>query len=119
MAFPTSPVDGQIYKDKKYNTALGVWKKNTESFTPVIPTIVPDFNNTALANNGADMFDASGKIPSDAIAIEMRVWLYSSAEGIYNFFEYGPADESIAGDGRHAAFGDSNVAANGFSHYTN
>lgn len=28
MAFPTSPTNGQIYGEYKYNSGIGVWKKN-------------------------------------------------------------------------------------------
>ena len=30
MAFPTSPIDGQIYNEYKYNTSTAAWKVYTD-----------------------------------------------------------------------------------------
>jgi hypothetical protein len=38
MAFPTSPTDGQIYKDKKYNSTKNVWE-NVLNDSPVLNSL--------------------------------------------------------------------------------
>jgi len=50
MAFPTSPSDGQIFKDYKYNSSLGLWEKSLGA------GIIESGNDGCLFGNGLRHF---------------------------------------------------------------
>jgi hypothetical protein len=60
MAFPTSPVDGQIYKDKIYNLTLNVWKKYKMDWVEIWgPT---NSNTPASTISGLNLIDGIYRI---------------------------------------------------------
>ena len=118
MAFPTSPIDGQVYNRYKYNATKNAWLNNIETYVRSTPTTVPTWAVTIISGDPAILLDATGKVPADAIAIELRVWMSSSVSAIYNYIEWGTSAESVTGSGKNPAIGGSNIVVDGFSHYT-
>lgn len=63
MAFPTSPSDGQIFKDYKYNSSLGLWEKNIINTKTLRSTQAPSYAGRRLAAHTS--YSGTNFIPAD------------------------------------------------------
>jgi len=87
MAFPTSPVNGQIYKDKIYNTNRWVKKDNYDfGDNSIVSTLhMLPFDNTtkyyftaAISLNSRSTFDCSTLVPVGAKAVLIKTMLHAT-----------------------------------------
>jgi hypothetical protein len=67
MAFPTSPVNGQIYKEYTFDSSLGLWRKNVLVSGAVRQTELPSFSGVGCPNGTHTAYSGQAYIPGAAL----------------------------------------------------
>jgi len=65
MAFPTSPNNGQIYKNYKFNSSSNIWEKDILVAKTVRSTSAPSYSGRRLASHTS--YSNTNFIPADVI----------------------------------------------------
>jgi len=124
MAFPTSPSNGQIFENYRYNTSAGAWlkieleKAQSSLGDDNLGTLhMVDYSNRNATSIWSQASPITGtlylspslasRLPVGAKAVVLRWWVYKSETGANDWYwaGFGKGNEALPADGGTIAIG--------------